>query len=529
MQELQSRSIDSQSKPVWLGVFAILALAAVSRWYGIGHEALWLDEAYSWWDAHQSFADLWNLVPQCDPHPPLYFALLKIWMQVFGDSPSAMRSLGALLSVATVGCVMAAGWQISARAGLFAGLLFATAPFQIEFAQDARPYALFSLGAALFAFGTLRLLRQEPSPVQAGWRRADLAGWAGLVGGGIIAVWTNNTAMLMLAALGGALLILAWRDVRYRRRAVGMLAALCVIGISWLPYAPVFIEQARGVATDFWIPRPDAWRFFNELRVTLAMLSFPVLACMGAVWLGGLVLLVRAGRHRTALMLATLSLLPALLSFAVSQFTAPIYLARALIDIAPAFVLTLAAALALIADRRVGVALVVLIVATQLFDAGRLYSGAPRKPPWNEVAKELALDQTRNTVVLAVPNEMTLPLSHALSAHGATRIAYGAPGDFPEPGMAARYPSGKCAPALTGTNLNRIANRIRGHSHVVVVSRIHNSYDPDNRLTGLLRSLGFIQSRTRTYHPGSLLLLDFEKPAQPPVKAKSSKRSELPH
>jgi hypothetical protein len=214
------------------------------------------------------------------------------------------------------------------------------------------------------------------------------------------------------------------------------------------------------------------------------------------------------------------------LSFAVSQFTSPIYLARALIDIAPAFVLTLAAALALIADRRIGVALLVLIVTTQLFDASRLYSSS-RKPPWNEVAQELALDQTRNTVVLTVPNEMTLPLTHALSANGATRIAYGAPGDFPEPGTLARYPSGKCAPALTGINLNRIANRIRGHSHVVVVSRIHNTYDPDDRLTGLLRSLGFKQSRTRTYHPGSLLLLDFEKPAPAPLKARAPKRGEL--
>jgi mannosyltransferase len=383
-------------------VLAILVLAAVSRWYGIGREALWLDEAYSWWDAHQSFADLWNLVPQCDPHPPLYFALLKIWIGIFGDTPFAMRSLGAVLSVAAVGCVMAAGWQISARAGLIAGLLFATAPFQIEFAQDARPYALFCLGSALFAFGALRLFREESSAGPVGGQRVCLSGWAGLIGGGVIAVWTNNTAMLMLAALGGALVILAVRDVRYRRLACRMIAALGVIGIAWLPYAPTFIEQARGVATDFWIPRPDAWRFFNELRVTLAMVSFPVLACMGAVWLGGLVLLVRAGRHRTAWMLATLSLLPALLSFAISQFTAPIYLARALINIAPAFVLTLAAALALIADRRIGVALVALIVTTQLFDASGLYSN-PRKPPWNEVAQELALDQTRNTWCLRCP------------------------------------------------------------------------------------------------------------------------------
>ena len=196
---------------------------------------------HQWGTPIKSSADLWNLVPQCDPHPPLYFALLKLWMQVFGDTPVAMRSLGAALSVATVGCVIAAGWQINARTGLIAGLLFATAPFQIEFAQDARPYALFALGAALFAFGVLRLMRHE-APAHSGARSSRIGGWVGLIGGGIIAVWTNNTAILMLGALGSASLVLAISDPRARRAAGSMLVALFAIGIAWLPYAPVFIE-----------------------------------------------------------------------------------------------------------------------------------------------------------------------------------------------------------------------------------------------------------------------------------------------
>jgi ribosomal protein S18 acetylase RimI-like enzyme len=504
---------------LWLAVFGILALAIASRWYGLGREALWLDEAYSWWDANQSFADLWQLVPQCDPHPPLYFVLLKLWMQIFGDTPVAMRSLGACFSVATVGCVIAAGWQISARTGLIAGLLFATAPFQIEFAQDARPYALFSLGAALFAFGALRVLRHETSG-HAGPQPSRIGGWAALTAGGIIAVWSNNTAILMLGALGLALLFLAI-DPRYRRVAFGMLLALLAIGIAWLPYAPVFIEQARGVTNDFWIPRPDAWRFFNELRVALALASFPVLACMGAVWVAGLALLVRAGRRRVALILGALSLLPAVASFIISQFTAPIYLARALIHIAPAFVLTLAAGLALMAQRRTSAGLVALMVAVQLFAVARLNGDSPRKPPWNDLAQELALDTRRNSVVLTVPNEMTLPLTYALAASGNNRIAYGAPGDFPEPGTKARYPSGKCSPALIGINLNRIVNRVRGKSNVVLVTRVHNTYDPENRLPALLRSLGFRHSGTRTYHPGALIVMDFEKPATVPVRVRT--------
>ena len=38
----------------WLGWVASLALAACLRLYGIGSEPLWLDEAYSWWDARQT-------------------------------------------------------------------------------------------------------------------------------------------------------------------------------------------------------------------------------------------------------------------------------------------------------------------------------------------------------------------------------------------------------------------------------------------------------------------------------------------
>jgi hypothetical protein len=61
----------------WLGWVAILALAASLRLYGIGSEPLWLGEAYSWWNARQTLDDLWRLVPQWIPRPPLYAAVLR--------------------------------------------------------------------------------------------------------------------------------------------------------------------------------------------------------------------------------------------------------------------------------------------------------------------------------------------------------------------------------------------------------------------------------------------------------------------
>lgn len=112
------------------------------RFANVGVLPLWLDEGYSWWDAQQSLSDLWHLVPQCDPHPPLYAMLLKLWVSAFGDTTTGLRAMSAVAGVITTGFVMLAGRELGLRHALIAGLIFATAPFQVQFAQEARPYAL---------------------------------------------------------------------------------------------------------------------------------------------------------------------------------------------------------------------------------------------------------------------------------------------------------------------------------------------------------------------------------------------------
>ena len=215
----------------WLGWVAILALAAFLRLYGIGSEPLWLDEAYSWWDARQTLDDLWRLVPQCDPHPPLYAAVLKIWMAVAGESAAAMRALGALVGVATTAVVLLAGREVSARAGWIAGLLAAIAPFQIEFAHEARPYALVALGSSLVVFGTLRVLRTLREPVD------GRPGWVALVAGLAIALWSNNTSVLLLAALGMMAVGLLGFDPKSRslKPPIAIAAAVVAVRLAALP------------------------------------------------------------------------------------------------------------------------------------------------------------------------------------------------------------------------------------------------------------------------------------------------------
>lgn len=503
-----------------IAAILILVFAIAVRWFGIGSQPLWLDEGYSWWDAQQSFANLWQLVPQCDPHPPFYASLLKLWVDVFGDSSTAMRSLSALAGVLATGFVMLAGREISTRVGLFAGLVFASMPFQIEFAHEARPYALVALGSAILCFGVLRVVnaaRQGPDGTQRSLRAPyALAGWAALIGGLELMLWLNNTSVLTGAALGLVGLVLFVRDPGMRRLLKPMLASAAIVALLWLPYVPTYLAQANGVSADFWIPKPDLWRLGNELRFVVGLGSFQILWVLGAIWAAGLAVLVWRGAWRQALILGTLVVVPVLLNFEISRMVTPVFIARALIGIAAPFAIALAVACAALPARTAMATALAALVGAQIYTALPLYTAEHRKEPWDEIAKQLQEDArlpgsrpADSAVVLLTPNELALPLSHALEGAGPALTMHGVPGDFPLPGIHARYPSGKCAPSVVDQDLSFIKQAISGHKIVMFITRSHNSYDPNDRIPAFLSSLGLKPIRLREFNPGALIVHEY--------------------
>jgi mannosyltransferase len=492
----------------WVVGAAILCVAAAVRLYGIGREPLWLDEGYSWWDARQSLENLWRLVPQCDPHPPLYALLLKGWGAVFGESAAALRALGAALSVAATGMVMFAGRELGRRVGWIAGALFAVAPFQIEYSHEARPYALVALGAAAVMFGALRIVRSVHTPLA-----ARGPGWIAIVLGGAIMLWANNTSVFFLAALGIAGVAMFALDRPTRSLLAPALAAAAFIAVLWLPYLPVYLEQARGISADFWIPKPDAWRVANELRFVIGLGDFLTLWMLLGLWGAGIFVLWRRGMRREAAVLAVMAALPVALNLAVSLTIKPIYLARALIGIAPAFSLALAVALASLNGRALRVASVAALAAARLMVAVGLYVDENRKEPWDEIADYLLQEVRRDALVLLVPNELALPLGHALEEENAKLSLRGVPADFPAPGIVrARYPSGKCTPSVVDQDLSPVARMARTHREVVVITRRNNVYDPRDRTPALLRSLGMTEEAKREFRPGYIVVHRFVAP-----------------
>jgi uncharacterized membrane protein len=93
---------------------------------------------------------------QEDNHPPAYFALAHLWMNLFPAvqgvaSPWAARALPALFGALSVPAVYLAGWLgfRSVVAGHIGAALMAVSPFGVAMAQEARHYSLTTLMVAL--------------------------------------------------------------------------------------------------------------------------------------------------------------------------------------------------------------------------------------------------------------------------------------------------------------------------------------------------------------------------------------------
>lgn len=532
----------------WLLPAIVVAIAAVLRFAGLGSQPLWLDEGYSWWDAHQTLADLWRLVPQCDPHPPLYFVILKAWTETLGDGAFALRALSALLGILTTIMVILAGREIEPRVGWVAGLLFALTPFQVEFGHEARPYTLLCFGASLLAFGALRIARSArlgppalarraapdaragANPARLGPRRLlarvqelALSGWLALLLGGVTVLWTNNTSILIIGAVCAAFLVLLAKDAGARHLWKPLLFVIAVVVLLWIPYLPTLLEQARGVESDFWIPKPEGWRFANEMRFVVSLNNFDAVWWALAVLAGGLAIMWRRGAWRQSLLLGSLIVVPVLLNYGVSMTIKPIFIARALIGIAPAVVIVTAAAVMLIKAPWIRNMTLAIALVTHLGALGIWFVNYQGKEPWDRIATEVAATHhiaavpgKNDVVVVLAANELALPLSHAFEDIHAAVPLQGAPANFPSPGMAARYPSGKCAPSVQGQNLTAIGQAVRGHHTVFFITRKNNVYDPGNGITKFLTSLGLKQTSMTTYNPGSLEVHEFVAPQSAP-------------
>ena len=81
-----------------------------------------------------------SLAVEDSQHPPLYYVIARIWIQWFGDSVAATRSLSAVISLLAFPCIYWLCLELfnSSLTGWVAVALIAVSPFHVLYAQEAR-------------------------------------------------------------------------------------------------------------------------------------------------------------------------------------------------------------------------------------------------------------------------------------------------------------------------------------------------------------------------------------------------------
>ena len=246
----------SREPLVWAGLALALGLAA--RLYRLGEPVLRWDEGWSLAHASLPWADLWRIASE-EWHPPLYVALLKMWLAL-GKSAAIIRALSVIAGVAAIPLTyqVATLWSGRARVAILASFLAALWPLSVYYGQVARMYALAALpalGAAWF------ILRNEAKPH-----------WSNDLGLLLCTVIGLYTLYYTVWALGALWLYAALRRPRYLPRLLllGLLALIAYTPWLWMARESVQTRVTAGAAAGG-NPITGTW---NYLRPTLQGLVF---------------------------------------------------------------------------------------------------------------------------------------------------------------------------------------------------------------------------------------------------------------
>lgn len=114
----------------------IIAFGATLRFYRLDSESYWFDEIFTAYLVRDSAQ---NVLVQILTYGFLardatYFFLANFWVQIFGTTETATRSLSVIFGIASIGLMYVLGRELfGTRIGLASALLMATSEFQIRY------------------------------------------------------------------------------------------------------------------------------------------------------------------------------------------------------------------------------------------------------------------------------------------------------------------------------------------------------------------------------------------------------------
>jgi mannosyltransferase len=309
---------------------AIVLVGAGLRLKGIAEEGPWADELWTLLitDPALSFAEFWRRVV-ADTHPPLYYLMMRGWSAMFGQSDFAAR-----LPSAICGTLMVAAGAMTAlpRPGRLALMaLLAISPGAVEYAQEARSYALLLLWSTVVAGACIGIVTKSRQG------RAGGGALTLLTIAGILAAYTHYFGALLAIAAGVVALALCrnWR--------AGLPVAIISAGFApWVIYHAHHMSSGVELVAwmaDFPLAATADWFLRLWLGDSAPLLALEVFAATFLL----IPRLRRAAQGDAALLVGVVLAVLTAAAAVIISWRMPILSARNLVVVIPALYLAIAA------------------------------------------------------------------------------------------------------------------------------------------------------------------------------------------
>lgn len=361
---------------------AILLVGLAARSHDLSY-SFDFDEVFSVKLAANNFAEVVIGSLEDRPHPPLHNVLLHAWLNIFGVSEIAARSLSLLFSALFLVFSYALMRRfVDTWLALSLLAVLALSPLFVYYGQQARPYALIALLASANMLAFLRVVDRADSPLS-------------------LAMWAASCTLLMYAQYLGILLIgveiayaifvLRWLSVRIV--TYGLVGATLVA--PWL-IAAMGTHIAGGadpLEQIAWMERPTAsefgWFFVSIFGEAPWLKPRWLLIALLALLIGYVrhaIVSKRWVRHEL-LMFAIAFGLPTI-AFAISVLgPKPILASRQLLGAATALVIALGLCIQLLPRRFA--TLVVIGILAWIVSAFPDSFASNATPPWREINAQI--------------------------------------------------------------------------------------------------------------------------------------------
>ena len=256
-----------------LPLILILSLGVILRFYHNTLISLWHDEAFSALLIQYPWGEMIYRIG-LDVHPPMYYIFLRFWHYIFGDSLLSLRGMSIFFGTASI----LAGYAFvkeafkNEKAALWAALLIAINPFQLQYVTEARMYTMGAFFALLTAFFLVKAMHQQKQlhqdeslnmpnlPRDIHLKRKMVLNYAGFTLSMIIIIYTHYYLFFTAAAIAFYGLLYLFFHHRWDwKKYIPLALSLLAIALSFIPWFKIFLFQYRQVGAGYWIPQINIW------------------------------------------------------------------------------------------------------------------------------------------------------------------------------------------------------------------------------------------------------------------------------